>query len=49
MSDVLLVTIRFKKRGLASNEFTVRLASTDFSNTYTVRQLIDEGINYLID
>jgi len=43
MNSVLLVTIRFKKRGLMSNEFTVRLASTDFGDTYTVKQLIDEG------
>jgi hypothetical protein len=43
-NNVLLVTIRFKRRGLAPNEFTVRLASTDFSDTYTVRQLIQEGM-----
>lgn len=47
MSNVLLVTIRFKKRGLMSNEFTVRLASTDFGDTYTVKQLIDEGYKKL--
>jgi hypothetical protein len=46
-SKVMLVTIRFKKRGILPNEFTVRLASTDFSDTYTVRQLIDEGYKKL--
>lgn len=45
--QVLLVTIRFKKRGLMPNEFTVRLASTDFGDTYTVRELIDEGFKKL--
>lgn len=45
--QVLLVTIRFKKRGLMPNEFTVRLASTDFGETYTVRELIDEGYKKL--
>ena len=45
--QVLLVTIRFKKRGLMPNEFTVRLASTEFGDTYTVRQLIDEGYKKL--
>lgn len=44
---VLLVTIRFKKRGLMPNEFTVRLASTEFGDTYTVRELIDEGYKKL--
>ena len=46
-SQVLLVTIRFKKRGLAANEFTVRLASTDFGDTFTVRRLIDQGYSKL--
>jgi hypothetical protein len=46
-NQVFLVTIRFKKRGLMSNEFTVRLASTEFGDTYTVRQLIDEGYKKL--
>ena len=46
-NNVLLVTIRFKKRGLASNEFTVRLAATDFSDKYTVKQLIDEAYEKL--
>ena len=45
--NVLLVTIRFKKRGLAANEFTVRLATTDFSDTYTVREMIDAGYKKL--
>lgn len=47
-NQVLLVTIRFKKRGLMPNEFTVRLASTEFGDTYTVRQLIDEGYKKLV-
>jgi hypothetical protein len=46
-TKVMLVTIRFKKRGILPNEFTVRLASTDFSDTYTIRQLIDEGYRKL--
>lgn len=46
-NQVLLVTIRFKKRGLAPNEFTVRLASTEFGDRYTVEQLIDEGYKKL--
>jgi hypothetical protein len=43
MSNVFLVTIKFKKRVLAPNEFTVRLASTDFNDKFTVKQLINEG------
>jgi hypothetical protein len=46
-AKVMLVTIKFKKRGILPNEFTVRLASTDFTDTYTVRQLIDEGYRKL--
>ena len=45
---VLLVTIKFKKRGLMPNEFTVRLASTDFGDSFTVKQLIDQGYKKLI-
>ena len=44
---VLLVTIRFKKRGVLPNEFTVRLSSTDFGDTFTVKKLIDEGYKKL--
>lgn len=44
---VLLVTIKFKKRGVLPNEFTIRLASTDFSDTYTVKDLIEEGYKKL--
>lgn len=40
---VFLVTIKFKKRGLAPNDFTVRLASTEFGETQTVRQLTELG------
>jgi hypothetical protein len=47
MNSVFQVTIRFKKRGLAPNEFTVRLAATDFGETSTVRQLIDQGCKKL--
>ena len=43
---VLRVTIKFKKRGFMPNEFTVRLASTNYS--FTVKQLIDQGFNKLI-
>jgi hypothetical protein len=49
MSNVLLVTIKFKKRGLAPNEFTVRLAATDFNDNFTVKQLIDEGLQLKYD
>jgi hypothetical protein len=45
---VLLVTIKFKKRGLMPNEFTVRLASTDFGDSFTVKQLIDQGFKKLV-
>ena len=45
---VLRVTIKFKKRGLMPNEFTVRLASTDFGDSFTVKQLIDQGYKKLI-
>lgn len=41
--QVLLVTIKFKKRILMTNEFTVRLASTEFDDKYTVEQLLCEG------
>ena len=41
---VLLVTIRFKRRLIMPNEFTVRLASTDFGDTFTVEKLIEEGL-----
>lgn len=40
---VLLVTIRFKKRILMTNEFTVRLSSTEFGDDFTVAKLIEEG------
>ena len=46
---VLLTTIKFKKRGLMPNEFTVRLASTDFGDTFTVEQLIDQGYKKLFE
>ena len=45
--SVFLVTIRFKKRGLMPNEFTVRLASNEFGDKFTVKQLIDEGYKKL--
>ena len=41
--QVLLVTIKFKKRILMTNEFTVRLATTEFNDTFTVEQLLCEG------
>ena len=47
--QVLITTIKFKKRGLMANEFTVRLASTDFGDSYTVEKLIDKGYIKLID
>jgi hypothetical protein len=47
MSSVLQVTIRFKKRGLNPNEYTVRLASSEFGDTFTIRQLIDQGYKKL--
>jgi hypothetical protein len=45
MSDksVLLVTIRFKKRIVMTNEFTVRLSSTEFGDQFTIEKLIKEG------
>ena len=46
-NNVLLVTIKFKKRGLMPNEFTVRLASVDFSETHTIEELIEEGFKKL--
>ncbi|CAF0728504.1 unnamed protein product [Brachionus calyciflorus] len=46
-NQVWLVTIRFKKRGLMPNEFTVRLASTEFGDMYTVKELIDVGYKKL--
>jgi hypothetical protein len=45
MSDksVLLVTIKFKKRILMTNEFAVRLSSTEFGDQFTIEKLIQEG------
>lgn len=40
---VLLVTIKFKKRILMTNEFAVRLSSTEFGDEFTVAKLIEEG------
>lgn len=44
---VLLVTIKFKRRIIMPNEFTVRLASTEFGDHFTVEKLIEEGYNKL--
>ena len=45
MSDksILLVTIKFKKRILLTNEFAVRLSSTEFGDQFTIEKLIQEG------
>ena len=40
---VSVVAIKFKKRGVLSNEFIVRLSSKDFNETFTIIQLINEG------
>lgn len=48
-SQVWLVTIRFKKRGLMPNEFTVRLSSTEFAEMNSIKELIDEGYKKLKD
>ena len=41
--SVLLVTIKFKKRIFMQNEFTVRLASTEFGDDFTVEKLLEAG------
>ena len=41
--NVSVVAIKFKKRGVLSNEFIVRLSSKDFNETFTIIQLINEG------
>ncbi|RNA00724.1 hypothetical protein BpHYR1_039958 [Brachionus plicatilis] len=46
-NQVWLVTIRFKKRGLMPNEFTVRLASTEFAEMNSIKELIDVGYKKL--
>jgi hypothetical protein len=43
--NVSVVAVKFKKRGILSNEFIVRLSSKDFSDTFTINQLINEGYN----
>jgi hypothetical protein len=40
---VLIVTIKFKKRGVLPNEFSVRLSATDFDEKFSVDSLIKEG------
>ena len=42
---VFLVTIKFKRRVVMPQEFTVRLASSDFGDHFTVEKLIQEGYN----
>ena len=44
---VLLVTIKFKRRIVMPNEFTVRLASTEFGDHFTVEKLIEEAYRKL--
>ncbi len=39
----LIVTIKFKKRILMTNEFAVRLSSSDIGDDFTVSKLIEQG------
>lgn len=48
LHPVLIVTIKFKRRILMPNEFTVRLSSTDFGDQFTVEKLIQEGYDKLM-
>ena len=41
--SVSVVAVKFKKRGLLTNEFTVRLSSKDFNDTFTICELINQG------